>query len=76
MSCPLNQGQTGAGAASRRHASASARINAWLSQRAAGCTQLLDVDGSLPDIAQSPDAVSVPDELRAALAQAARALAP
>ncbi|WP_300656363.1 hypothetical protein [Pseudomonas sp.] len=76
MSCPLNQGQTGAGAAFRRHASASARLNAWLSKRAAGCAQLLDVDGPLPDIPQSPDAVSVPDQLRAALAQAARELAP
>ncbi|WP_372868057.1 hypothetical protein [Pseudomonas sp.] len=76
MSCPLNQGQTGAGATSRRHPSAGARINAWLSKRAAGCAQLLDVDGPLPDIPQSPDAVSVPDEVPAALGQAARELAP
>lgn len=68
MSGSVIQGQTGAGAASRGDASASARLNAWLSKGGAGCALFLDVDGTLLDIAESPEAVSVPDELRTALA--------
>ncbi|MDA7086130.1 hypothetical protein PH586_07010 [Pseudomonas sp. SA3-5] len=68
MSCQLNQGQTDAGAASRRHASASARLSAWLRKRGVTCSLFLDADANLLDIAQPSDALSAADALRAALA--------
>lgn len=67
MSRPMVHGPAGAASASHREASASARLDAWLSDRRQAGALFLDVDGTLLDIAESPTAVCVPRELRAAL---------
>jgi trehalose 6-phosphate phosphatase len=61
------EGQAGAAIAPRGDASASARLDDWLDDCRQACALFLDVDGTLLDIAESPAAVSVPRELRAAL---------
>lgn len=67
MSRPMVHGQAGTASASHGEASASARLDAWLSDRKQAGALFLDVDGTLLDIAESPTAVCVPRELRAAL---------
>lgn len=67
MSRPMVHGRAGAASASPGEASASARLDAWLSDRKQAGALFLDVDGTLLDIAESPTAVCVPRELRAAL---------
>ena len=67
MSRPMLHGPAGAASASRGEASASARFDAWLSDRRQAGALFLDVDGTLLDIAESPTAVCVPRELSAAL---------
>ena len=74
MSRPMLQGPAGAASASPGEASASARLDAWLSDRKQAGALFLDVDGTLLDIAESPTAVCVPRALCAALASLHRRL--
>ena len=74
MSRPMVQGPAGAASASPGEASASARLDAWLSDRKQAGALFLDVDGTLLDIAESPTAVCVPRALCAALASLHRRL--
>ncbi|MNZ60590.1 Trehalose-6-phosphate phosphatase [compost metagenome] len=67
MSRPMVQRPVGAAIALRDDALANALLEEWLGERRQPCSLFLDVDGTLLDIAESPDAVHVPRELRVAL---------
>lgn len=67
MSRPIDSGLADAAIAACGDASARALLDDWLSERDAPCALFLDVDGTLLDIVETPDAVRVPDDLRAAL---------
>ncbi|MBO3274358.1 trehalose-phosphatase [Pseudomonas schmalbachii] len=67
MSRPMVQRPVGAAIALRDDALANALLEEWLGERRQPCSLFLDVDGTLLDIAESPDAVHVPRELCVAL---------
>ena len=67
MSRPIDSGLADAAIVACGDASARALLDDWLSERDAPCALFLDVDGTLLDIVETPDAVRVPDDLRAAL---------
>ncbi|MCY1259411.1 trehalose-phosphatase [compost metagenome] len=67
MRSSIAQGQVDTATALRCDASASALLEDWLSEHSQACALFLDVDGTLLDIADTPDAVQVPRELSAAL---------
>lgn len=67
MSRPIVRGPADAASASLGDNSASAQLEYWLGERWWTCALFLDVDGTLLDIADSPEAVRVPGELRGAL---------
>nr|MBO2511827.1 trehalose-phosphatase [Gammaproteobacteria bacterium] len=74
MSLPSCGGQVDVARAMPCEASASALLAEWLSSSWQACSLFLDVDGTLLDIAETPDAVRVPPELLAALATLQRRL--
>ena len=61
---PIVRGPADAASASLGDNSASAQLEYWLGERWWTCALFLDVDGTLLDIAESPEAVRVPGELR------------
>lgn len=73
MSRPTSRGPVDTAMVPQSEASATALLNLWLS-RPQQTALFLDVDGTLLDIADSPDAVVVPPGLLDALAQLQRSL--
>ena len=57
MSRPIDSGLADAAIAACGDASARALLDDWLSERDAPCALFLDVDGTLLDIVETPDAV-------------------
>lgn len=80
MSRPITQGpadvaRTAHGdAADASDASADSLLDYWLGSRGQECALFLDVDGTLLDIAESPETVCLPGDLRAALQRLHRRL--
>ena len=63
----IAEGPAGTAKTSHSEVSATALLGHWLGGRESTCALFLDVDGTLLDIATSPEAVFVPHELRGAL---------
>lgn len=67
MSRSIAEGSACSASVSHGEVSATALLDHWLGARGPACALFLDVDGTILDIAESPEEVCVPDELRGAL---------